>query len=57
MAAEIAQEPARGAGLERMGIVEVHARVHAPKPAETAPVENLAQRENVRVPAPIVEDA
>ena len=56
MAAEVAQEAAGRAGLERYWVVEVHARMHPPEPAEAAVGDDLTQRLDVGVEAAVVED-
>lgn len=56
VAAEITQEAAGRARVERRRFVEVHAGVDATEPAEAASVELAAQRTDVGVPAAVVKD-
>ena len=55
VAAEVAQQSARGAGLERFRLVEIEAGLEARHLPYLAGVQHRAERADVRVPAAVVE--
>ncbi len=56
MAAQIAQQPAVGAGLQCMGIVQIHPRMQPPQPAQPTAVQHPFQRADIGVASPVVKD-
>jgi hypothetical protein len=54
--AEVAEQPATGAGLQSVGVVEIESRMHAPDLAEFPAGQHRGEGPDVGVPATVVVD-